>query len=215
LLHQPKPHTRPFQASLNGALRLRCSINFDFWVPRKWHHCRQFELLTSKSHGALAGQSNGEVEGPHRSAGPWRRGRTISQRPRRQARNASRTPPTIVRSHDPSPHDRFTSERHGRQNRSPGNAKAAPNHIRRRERIVRRASPLRLNFPGRDTSGFLPSDSSPRPLGRRHRRRYFVWGAQLHREGLRRLVDESARRGEWRNEGPSHNAEENGSGDGK
>ncbi len=39
---------------------------------------------------------NGEVEGPPRSA-PWRRGRTISQRPRRQAAGASRTPPTIVR----------------------------------------------------------------------------------------------------------------------
>jgi hypothetical protein len=43
--------------------------------------------------------SNGEVEGPHRSAGPRRRGRTISQRPRRQTKSASRTPPTIVRSH--------------------------------------------------------------------------------------------------------------------
>ena len=41
--------------------------------------------------------SNGEVEGPHRSAGPQRRGRTISQRPRRQTRSASRTPPAIVR----------------------------------------------------------------------------------------------------------------------
>jgi len=39
--------------------------------------------------------SNGE-EGPRRGA-PWRRGRTISQRPSRQARSASRTPPTIVR----------------------------------------------------------------------------------------------------------------------
>src|ERR1700728_448241 len=39
---------------------------------------------------------NGEVERPSRSA-RWRRGRTISQRPRRQAANASRTPPTIVR----------------------------------------------------------------------------------------------------------------------
>jgi hypothetical protein len=42
--------------------------------------------------------SNGEVEGPPRSA-PERRGRTISQRPRRQAASASRTPPTIVSSH--------------------------------------------------------------------------------------------------------------------
>ena len=40
---------------------------------------------------------NGEVEGPHRSPSPWRRGRTISQRPRRQPRSPSRTPPTIVR----------------------------------------------------------------------------------------------------------------------
>jgi|HubBroStandDraft_4_1064222.scaffolds.fasta_scaffold39358_1 hypothetical protein len=41
-------------------------------------------------------RSNGEVEGPHRSA-PGRRGRTISQRPRRQTDCASRTPPKIVR----------------------------------------------------------------------------------------------------------------------
>jgi hypothetical protein len=54
--------------------------------------------------GASPGASNGEVEGPHRSAGPWRRGRTISQRPRRQARSTSRTPPTIVRSHDAVSH---------------------------------------------------------------------------------------------------------------
>lgn len=58
LLPQPKPHTRPFQARLNGALRLRCSINFGFWVPRIWHRCRQFELLTSGLHGALAGPTN-------------------------------------------------------------------------------------------------------------------------------------------------------------
>jgi hypothetical protein len=43
--------------------------------------------------------SNGEVEGPPRSASPWRRGRTFSQRPRRQPAGASRTPPTIVRPH--------------------------------------------------------------------------------------------------------------------
>jgi len=42
-------------------------------------------------------QSNGEVEGPPRSAGRWRRGRTISKRPRRQPQGVSRTPPTIVR----------------------------------------------------------------------------------------------------------------------
>jgi len=41
--------------------------------------------------------SNGEAEGPHRSPSPWRRERTISQRPRRQHRSASRTPPAIVR----------------------------------------------------------------------------------------------------------------------
>jgi hypothetical protein len=41
--------------------------------------------------------SNGEAEGPHRSAGHWHRGRTISSRPRRQPRSASRTPPAIVR----------------------------------------------------------------------------------------------------------------------
>ena len=40
--------------------------------------------------------SNGEVEGPGTHA-RWRQGRTISQRPRRQPRSASRPPPTIVR----------------------------------------------------------------------------------------------------------------------
>src|SRR5438270_4506345 len=43
---------------------------------------------------------NGEVEGPPRSA-RWRQGRTISQRPRRQAASASRPPPTIVRPQPP------------------------------------------------------------------------------------------------------------------
>jgi len=43
--------------------------------------------------------SNGEAEGPRRSASHWRRGRTISSRPRRQPRSASRTPPAIVRRH--------------------------------------------------------------------------------------------------------------------
>src|SRR6059058_5699619 len=50
----------------------------------------------SPSRRILAASSNGEVEGPRRSA-PWRRGRTISQRPRRQAAGASQPPPTIVR----------------------------------------------------------------------------------------------------------------------
>jgi hypothetical protein len=40
--------------------------------------------------------SNGEVEGPD-DHGRGRRGRTISQRPRRQTASASRTPPTMVR----------------------------------------------------------------------------------------------------------------------
>ena len=44
-------------------------------------------------------QCNGEVEGPRTSAGHQRRGRTISQRRRRQSRCASRTSPTIVRPH--------------------------------------------------------------------------------------------------------------------
>src|SRR6266699_3702615 len=40
--------------------------------------------------------ANGEVEGPDDHA-PERRGRTISQRPRRQTDHASRPPPTFVR----------------------------------------------------------------------------------------------------------------------
>ena len=43
--------------------------------------------------------ANGEAEGPRRSPSHWRRGRTISSRPRRQHRSASRTPPAIVRAH--------------------------------------------------------------------------------------------------------------------
>ena len=112
LLSRPKPHTRPFQARLNGALRLRCSIKFGFRVPRIWHHCRQFELLTYGPHGALAGQTNGEVEGPRESAGRVSversspvggsaaglepRVHTVFLHPRRHYR-VSRTPPTIVR----------------------------------------------------------------------------------------------------------------------
>jgi len=40
--------------------------------------------------------ANAKVEGPLGSA-PWRLGRTMSQRPRRQAASVSRTLPTIVR----------------------------------------------------------------------------------------------------------------------
>jgi hypothetical protein len=61
--------------------------------------------------GAHRWSSNGEVEGPHRSARSWRRGRTISQRPRRQPRSVSRTPPTIVRSHGPPMTSPWASER--------------------------------------------------------------------------------------------------------
>ncbi len=53
--------------------------------------------MRQKETRALHAPFNGEVEGPHRSAGPRRRGRTISQRPRRHPKSASRTPPTIVR----------------------------------------------------------------------------------------------------------------------
>src|ERR1700733_424465 len=47
-------------------------------------------------HFSRTSPSNGEVEGPGTHA-QWRRGRTISLRPRRQPKSISRTPPTIVR----------------------------------------------------------------------------------------------------------------------
>ena len=53
------------------------------------------------SRSFLAAASNGEAEGPRRSPSYWRRGRTISQRPRRQHRSPSRTPPAIVRRRRP------------------------------------------------------------------------------------------------------------------
>jgi hypothetical protein len=90
---------RPGQNQLPPAL--------DTWhigLPKKHTRTPAAEAKRHNSHGGKINDwpvtahwgSNGEVEGPHRSA-PWRRGRTISQRPRRQAANASRTPPTIVR----------------------------------------------------------------------------------------------------------------------
>jgi hypothetical protein len=70
---------------------------------------------------ATKAPSNGEVEGPHRSAGPWRRGRTISRRPRRQPTGGSRTFPTIVSRRachiqhaSQSRTTEFRPERHGR-----------------------------------------------------------------------------------------------------
>src|SRR5207237_4729395 len=48
-------------------------------------------------HVAASASPNGEVEGPDDHA-RWRRGRTISQRPRRQAAGASRPPRTIASS---------------------------------------------------------------------------------------------------------------------
>jgi hypothetical protein len=44
-----------------------------------------------------AASSNGEVEGPHGSAGQATRAHNLFPRPRRQTDHASRTPPTIVR----------------------------------------------------------------------------------------------------------------------
>ena len=44
--------------------------------------------------------SNGEAEGPHRSAGRATRAHTVFQRPRSQTDHASRTPPAIVRRQD-------------------------------------------------------------------------------------------------------------------
>ena len=66
---------------------------------------RRVLALALQSHrclsiGVLGASSNGEAEGPRRSPSPWRRGRKISSRPRRQPGSASRTPPTIVRWHE-------------------------------------------------------------------------------------------------------------------
>jgi hypothetical protein len=83
LLPHPKPHTRPIQASLIGALRLRCSTNFAICQLGIWHHFRRIWLLTSSSHGALAGQTNGEVEGPRDAARLEPRAHNLFQRPRR------------------------------------------------------------------------------------------------------------------------------------
>jgi hypothetical protein len=78
------------------------------WRPRAaaTKGLRCIEVLSSSSVRPPNSPSNGEVEGPHRSA-QWRRGRTISQRPRRQPRSASRTPPTIVRRHHTKYHRGF------------------------------------------------------------------------------------------------------------
>jgi hypothetical protein len=57
-------------------------------------HCSQCTAEPTPCDSLLT--SNGEVEGPGTHA-RWRRGRTISQRPRRQTAHASRPPPTIVR----------------------------------------------------------------------------------------------------------------------
>ncbi len=108
----PKPHTRPFQVNLNGALRLPCSRNFQICQPRIWHPHRCIELLTSGSHECSSGATNGEVEGPRDAAGRTElersspvapdaaglepRADTLPQRPRRHYR-ASRPPRTFVR----------------------------------------------------------------------------------------------------------------------
>src|SRR6266853_6512887 len=47
--------------------------------------------------------ANGEVEGPDDHAGQAPRAHTVFQRPRRQTADASRPPPTIVRSHFETP----------------------------------------------------------------------------------------------------------------
>jgi len=68
--------------------------------------------------------SNGEVEGPGTHA-RWRRGRTISQRPRRQARSASRTPPTIVRRQTPPTKRSLAADAHANAVPTPLQQRAA------------------------------------------------------------------------------------------
>src|SRR6185437_14279978 len=70
---------------------------------------------------------NGEVEEP-RDHGRERRGRTISQRPRRRAASASRTPPTIVR--HPQPVTRTIFRSRNRQGLAQ-KRRATPGQIRR------------------------------------------------------------------------------------
>jgi hypothetical protein len=55
-------------------------------------------ILPSKPR-VLRMRSNGEVEGPQRSAGQATRAHTVRRRPRRKTGHASRTPQTIVRRH--------------------------------------------------------------------------------------------------------------------
>ena len=98
----PRARAQPQNAArahLAGAERRRLQDNR---VSRTQHTAEPIEghpqLFAAPNFPEVT--SNGEVEGPDDHAG-WRRGRIISQRPRRLAASASRPPPTIVRRRHP------------------------------------------------------------------------------------------------------------------
>jgi hypothetical protein len=92
---QSQPHNAA-SAHLVGAERRRLQDNR---VSQRHHAAEPIEghsqLFAAPNLPKVT--SNGEAEGPRRSASHWRRGRKISWRPRRQPRSVSRTPPAIVR----------------------------------------------------------------------------------------------------------------------
>src|SRR4029077_11115718 len=99
--------------------------------------------------------SNGEVEGPPRSARLEPRVHTVFQHPRRHYR-ASRTPPTIVRSHDPSSSNRLTRQKDTHPLRRPFETNTARHHIGVRARIDGAPGPVSLEFPDSNSARFLP-----------------------------------------------------------
>src|SRR5437879_6061182 len=86
-------HVANFAVGQSKPVDVSDSSAHDFRLHRSETHLNQRNASSERP----PWRPNAEVEGPGDHA-PWRRGRTISQRPRRQAAGASRPPRTIVSS---------------------------------------------------------------------------------------------------------------------
>src|ERR1700747_3582876 len=110
--------------------------------------------------------SNGEVEGPRRSAHQAPRAPTFFQRPRRGHTNRSRTPPTIVRSHDTCFRNYVARKKDVDPLWSPIKSETARNTIRRSHGIHWGLPPVNLQPPGGNPPRYFPSNGFSWSQGR-------------------------------------------------
>jgi len=129
--------------------------------------------------------SNGEVEGPPRSANRAPRAHTVFPRPRRVTTDRSRTPPTIVRSHPHNYHcARAAPVPQARASESPAQARPP----------TRPTKPTHASRPDRSGMG-------ARPALNQRRRRPHVHSDASNEDACRAIVSASPRAPSAPNEG--------------